>query len=259
MSLQTLLDQLLGSGVGGLAGGATRQPASRNDAAGAQAGSDWGKYATGAAAGGALALLIGSKRGRKLGGKALKYGTVAALGAVAWRAYQDWQARQAGGTAGAGAGMAGSAAAQPASAATPPAQGGFALLPAPQVEAHSQAMLKAMIAAAKADGHMDDRERELVQSELHRLEADPALRGWVDAELRRPVEPAEVAAAAAISGPVAAAATGPEMAAEIYLASVLVADETTTMERAYLDALAAALKLPPELRSELDARAREDR
>ena len=173
MSLQTLLDQLLGSGVGGLAGGATRQPASRNDAAGAQAGSDWGKYATGAAAGGALALLIGSKRGRKLGGKALKYGTVAALGAVAWRAYQDWQARQAGGTAGAGAGMAGSAAAQPASAATPPAQGGFALLPAPQVEAHSQAMLKAMIAAAKADGHMDDRERELVQSELHRLEADP--------------------------------------------------------------------------------------
>lgn len=249
MSLQTLLDQLLGSGGGGLAGGATRQPASRSDAAGAQAGSDWGKYATGAAAGGALALLIGSKRGRKLGGKALKYGTVAALGAVAWRAYQDWQARQAGGTAAAGAGMAGSAAAQPAPAATPPAQGGFALLPAPQVEAHSQAMLKAMIAAAKADGHMDDRERELVQSELHRLEADPALRGWVDAELRRPVEPAEVAAAA----------TGPEMAAEIYLASVLVADETTTMERAYLDALAAALKLPPELRSELDARAREDR
>ena len=250
MSLQTLLDQLLGSGVGGLAGGATRQPASRNDAAGAQAGSDWGKYATGAAAGGALALLIGSKRGRKLGGKALKYGTVAALGAVAWRAYQDWQARQAGGTAGAGAGMAGSAAAQPASAATPPAQGGFALLPAPQVEAHSQAMLKAMIAAAKADGHMDDRERELVQSELHRLEADPALRGWVDAELRRPVEPAEVSEE-----------VYPEAspAAEIYLASVLVADETTTMERAYLDALAAALKLPPELRSELDARAREDR
>lgn len=248
MSLQTLLDQLLGSGGGGLAGGATRQPASRNDAAGAQAGSDWGKYATGAAAGGALALLIGSKRGRKLGGKALKYGTVAALGAVAWRAYQDWQARQAGGTAAAGAGTPGSAAAQPAPAATPPAQGGLALLPAPQVEAHSQAMLKAMIAAAKADGHMDDRERELVQAELHRLEADPALRGWVDAELRRPVEPAEVAAAA----------TGPEMAAEIYLASLLVADETTTMERAYLDALAAALKLPPGLRAELEARARQD-
>ena len=69
------------------------------------------------------------------------------------------------------------------------------------------------------------------------------------AAIKRLIEPAEVAAAA----------TGPEMAAEIYLASVLVADETTTMERAYLDALAAALKLPPELRSELDARAREDR
>lgn len=252
MSMQTLLDQLLRSGLGGLGGaGGGATGAGSTSPPRAQAGSDWGKYATGAAAGGALALLIGSKRGRKLGGKALKYGTVAALGAVAWRTYQDWQARQAGGAAapGAGAGRTGPDAVEAAPAVAPPALGGFALLPAPQVESHSQAMLKAMIAAAKADGHMDERERELVQAELHRLEADPALRGWVDAELRRPVEPAEVAAAA----------TGPEMAAEIYLASVLVADETTTMERAYLDALAAALKLPLELRSELDARAREGR
>ncbi|MBI3154604.1 MAG: tellurite resistance TerB family protein [Burkholderiales bacterium] len=239
MSMQSLLDQLLRSGLGGM-GGALRSGARGRD--GAPGGSDLGKLATGAAAGGALALLLGSKRGRRVGGSVLKYGTVAALGAVAWRVYQDWEARQAAGTT---AGAPAAKTAQPAPA-TPDS---FALLPAPQLESHSQAMLKAMISAAKADGHMDDRERELVQAELHRLEADPALRGWVDAELRRPVEPAEVAAAA----------TGPEMAAEIYLASVLVADETTTMERAYLDALAAALKLPPELRSELDARARDGR
>lgn len=243
MSVQTLLDQLLRSGLGGAGGGAGGAGgASSASPSGSHGGSDWGKVATGAAAGGALALLIGSKRGRKLGGKALKFGTVAALGAVAWRAYQDWQARQPGGAA------ARSGVSAPSAPAALAAQPGFAQLPAPQLEAHSQAMLKAMIAAAKADGHMDDRERELVQAELNRLEADPALRGWVDAELRRPVEPAEVAAAA----------TGPEMAAEIYLASVLVADETTTMERAYLDALAAALKLPPGLRAELEARARQD-
>ena len=234
MSMQSLLDQLLRSGLGAFQGGAPRADG------GGQGRGDLGKYATGAAAGGALALLLGSKRGRKLGGTALKYGTAAALGAVAWRVYQDWQARQ-------GRTAAASGAAAPAPAATAQAAG-FAQLPAPQVEVHSQAMLKAMIAAAKADGHMDERERDLVEAELHRLEADPALRAWVDAELRRPVEPAEVAAAA----------RGPEMAAEMYLASVLVADDTTTMERAYLDALAAALALPPGLKADLEARARQE-
>jgi uncharacterized membrane protein YebE (DUF533 family) len=239
MSMQSLLDQLLGSAMGGVGGARPGgQPAGRGE-------SHIGKYATGAAAGGALALLLGSRRGRKVGGKVLKYGTAAAVGAVAWRAYRDWQGRQAASAAaGPSAASAGTAAIP---AAVPAAPKAFAQLPAPQIEAHSQAMLKAMIAAAKADGHMDERERELVESELHRLEADPALRTWVDAELKRPVEPAEIAAAA----------SGPEMAAEIYLASALVVDDTTTMERAYLDALAVALKLPAELKADLEARARQ--
>ena len=64
-------------------------------------------------------------------------------------------------------------------------------------------------------------------------------------EVARPVDPADVAASA----------SGPEMAAEIYLASVLVVDETTVMERAYLDELARQLKLAPGLKAELEARA----
>jgi uncharacterized membrane protein YebE (DUF533 family) len=54
---------------------------------------------------------------------------------------------------------------------------------------------------------------------------------------------------------VAAAAQTPAMGAEIYLASLLVVDETTTMERAYLDELARQLKLPAELKADLEARA----
>jgi uncharacterized membrane protein YebE (DUF533 family) len=69
MSIQNLLEQLLQSGV--------------SKYEGAKQSGDLGKYATGAAAGGALALLLGSKRGRSLGGKALKIGTVAALGTLA--------------------------------------------------------------------------------------------------------------------------------------------------------------------------------
>jgi uncharacterized membrane protein YebE (DUF533 family) len=223
MSIQNLLQQLLQSGV------AQVDEAKRSG--------DLGKYATGAAAGGALALLLGSRRGRSLGGKALKIGTVAALGTLAWRAYSEWQAKQQ--------------AASPAAAAGAPQSPTllsprFEALPAPQLEDHSRVMLKAMIAAAKADGHMDEREHGLVDAEMQRLAADDAVRRWVADELQRPVEPAEVAAAS----------TGPQMASEIYLASLLVVDETTTMERAYLDELARQLKLPPDLKADLETRAK---
>ena len=69
MSIQNVLEQLLQSG--------TRQYES------AKQSGDLGKYATGAAAGGVLALLLGSRRGRSLGGSALKLGSVAAIGTLA--------------------------------------------------------------------------------------------------------------------------------------------------------------------------------
>lgn len=222
MSAFSMLEQLLKSGMP-TAGTAQR--------------SDLGKYASGAAVGGVLGLLMGNNRGRGMGGAALKYGSVAAIGAMAWKAYQEHQARQA---------------AQPAPGTQrpaidiTPAPASFAALPALQLEDHSRAMLKALISAAKADGHMDERERGLVHAELLRGDADAATRAWVDAELARPVEPADVAALA----------TGPEMAAEIYLASLVVVDQTGTMERAYLDALARELRLAPTLKTDLEARAR---
>lgn len=222
MSATSFLDQLLKTGASAL-GGVT---------AGMQPG-DGRKYASGAAVGGVLGLLLGSRGGRRLGGKALKYGSVAAIGTLAWKAYGDWQRQQQ------AAGTAPSAAGSSAGAA------GFAALPAPQLEAHSRAMLKALIAAAKSDGHMDDAERGQVEAALHRLSADAGTRAWVDAELRRPVDPADVAAAA----------SSPEMAAEVYLASVVVVDETTVMERAYLDELARQLRLDPALKADLEARA----
>lgn len=237
MNIQSLLNQLLGGGAshGGLPTQHGGQPA--------RGGSDLGKYLVGGAAGGALGLLLGSKRGRSVGGKALKYGSVAAVGALAWKLYQEHQARQQAQQAMPQARpMTGSV---PVPGYVPPAQTGFAALPAPQMELHAQAMLKAMIAAAKSDGHLDARERELLHGEMARLNADAETRAWFEAELAKPVEPAEVAAAV----------TSPEMAAEVYLASLLVVDETTTMERAYLDELARRLRLDPGLKADLEARA----
>ena len=47
---------------------------------------------TGAAAAGILALLLGTRTGRKVTGLGLKVGSVAALGGLAYQMYQRWQA-----------------------------------------------------------------------------------------------------------------------------------------------------------------------
>ena len=229
MNAQSILDQLLKSGMslldnkGRSVGGAMR--------------SGSGQLGTGIAAGGVLGLLLGTKRGRSLGGSALKYGSVAALGAVAFRAYSQWQSQQ----------VQDQQAQQvrPSGVAEMPVRT-VNLLPAPEVEIHSRAMFKALIAAAKSDGHLDARERGLIEAEKVRLQADAGERTWMEAELQRPLDPAEVARAA----------TTPELAAEMYLASLLVIDDTSFMERAYLDELARQLKLPTGLKTELETQAR---
>ena len=224
MNAQGMLEQLLKSGLSMIEG----KPPAQGGRSGS--GVDWGQFGAGAAAGGALGLLLGSKRGRRFGGKALKYGSVAALGLLAYKAYGNWQAQQQ---------------AQQGAAAAPAAPRTVNLLPAPEVEQHSRAILKSMIAAAKADGHLDERERGLVEAELQRIAADLDTRRWFEDELRRPLDPVELARSAGT----------PEMAAEMYLASLLVADETSFMERAYLDELARQMKLPDGLKLELERQA----
>jgi len=216
MNIQSLLDQLLGAG---------QSAAQKVNQSG------YANFGTGMLAGGALGLLLGDKRMRKFGGKALTYGGAAALGALAFRAYSNWQQQKA------------AAGAAPAPAAQP-----TQFLPAPQAADHSRAVLKALIAAAKSDGHIDARERGLIEEQLGRMADDASLRAWIDAEVSRPLDPAEVATAADGSM---------EIASEMYLVSVLAVDAESFMERAYLDALAAQLKLPAELKSQLEAEARQ--
>ena len=236
MNTRGLLDQLLKSGqellqnktgaakssagadkggLGGLLGGAGGLGSLLSGAGG------------GALAAGAMGLLLGNKSARKIGGKAITYGGLAALGVLAYKAYGNWQASQ--GTA----------------PQTEPQT--IDRVPAPQVEQHSQAILKALVAAAKADGHVDERERQLIEGELNKLNGDPALRQWLQAELNKPLDPAEVARAA----------TTPEIAAEMYIASLILVDEEHFMERAYLEELAKQLKLDPGLKSELEAQVKQ--
>jgi uncharacterized membrane protein YebE (DUF533 family) len=223
MSAQSILDQMLKSGMSLLD--------SAQSPAGGVPRPGLGQLGTGLAAGGVLGLLLGTKRGRSVGGSALKYGSVAALGAVAFRAYSQWQTQQA------------TQVSHPVASGPTPRT--VNLLPAPEVETHSRAMLKALIAAAKSDGHLDDAERGLIDAEMVRLQADESDRAWMAAELQRPLDPADVARAG----------TTPELAAEMYLASLLVIDDTSYMERAYLDEFARQLKLPATLKADLEQQA----
>ncbi len=220
MNTQSFLNQLLQNGKSLLeSGGAAVNRATGNDGI--------GTFGKGAAVGGALGLLLGSKRVRKIGGNLLAYGGVAALGALVYRTYTDWQQQTAG-----------------ANTVAPRTADRVIGV---EAEEHSRAMLKALVAAAKSDGHIDDRERALIEAETTRLSDDPELRTWLDQELRRPLDPAEVARAAHT----------PEMGAEIYMASVLVIDDGSFMERSYLDELARQLGLDPDLKARLEAQAQQ--
>jgi len=235
MSIQQLLQQVLQSGQ------SLVQEATSSTKENTGLASKLGGFGGGALAGGALGLLLGNKKFRKMGGKFAAYGGAAALGALALKTYQDWQQKssiQA-------AQQAPSTAPGQHVGATPPTQA-LPSVPASQLEDHSRIILSAMIAAAKADGHIGAEERQLLDAEIAKLTNHPQDLAWFEAQMSKPVDPAEAAALA----------NTPEVAAEVYLASLLVIDEQSYMERAYLDELARRLPLPAGLKDELEAKVR---
>lgn len=177
----------------------------------------------GALAGGVLALLLGTKSGRKVGGNLAKVGGLAALGGVAYTAYKNWQANQPD---------------APVEPGTPVGQ-----LTGPAADQRSLQLLKAMIAAAKADGHIDDAERAKIHQQVQQLGLDDSAVALLNAELDKPLDAKDIAAGT----------DSAEAAAEIYLASLLVIEVDNSMERAYLNALAQELQLADELTQQMEA------
>jgi uncharacterized membrane protein YebE (DUF533 family) len=214
-----LLEQVLGANAAGNVQNAGRDLVNRLDATkGSQA------FAGGAVAGGLLGLLLGGKRG---GGGLLGYGGAAALGAMALQAYQNYQRQQAGGAAHLG---------DVGALALPHAR------PAADGSPFELALVSAMVGAAKADGHIDAAEQRRLFAEVERLGLDADAKAHVFDLLTRDVDLDRLARAAAT----------PEQGAELYLAARLAIDPDVPAERSFLDALAARLRLPAELRASLD-------
>ena len=98
-------------------------------------------------------------------------------------------------------------------------------------------LLRAMIAAARADGKLDGEERRTLFDRVATLDLPEADRAELYAALERPVD----------TETLTAAATSPERAVEIYTASLLAIEVDTPAERGYLAMLAARLGLPDPL------------
>lgn len=221
---------MLGEGLGSLEATATQYVGAEKVAQAKDLFAKQGDgLAVGALAGGLLGLLVGTETGRKVGGTAVKLGSLAALGGLAWKAYQSYQSGSAGASA-------------TAPAAVPEVE---APMPAPaSTEAEQKlaaATIIAMIQAAKADGHVDATERAAILARVGEVEA--AAKAFLDTELAAPLDLDRVASLA----------TNQQEAVHLYAASLLAIDPDQASEQAYLEALAAKLGLDAGLVAEITA------
>ncbi len=183
---------------------------------------------TGAGLGGLAALVLGSRTGRSVVGSAAALGGLALIGGLAYKAYQNHQA---------GAPVMGDAS-TPALAA--PAGSGFE----PEAASNETAILliRAMIAGAASDGQVDAQERQSIIGGLTEAGFDPAGNAWLEGELANPASVEDLAAGA----------TTPELAAQVYTAARLAIEPDTQDEVDFLANLGAALGLDPSLVSQID-------
>lgn len=183
---------------------------------------------------GAIAGAITGGKGGK-GNKLLKLGTLAAVGAVAYKAYESYRQSQGGAQ---GTGLVGNAGlgtpAWSAPAASFGATGG--------TSSDALTLLRAMIAAAKADGQIDAAESQKIHEQLGRASLSAEEKGFLLEELARPLN-----VDAVIGG-----VRSPQQAAEVYAASRLVVADASPAEQTYLGLLAARLDLDPAMTGELD-------
>lgn len=181
--------------------------------------------------GGLGALVFGTSAGRAVVGSAAKLGGLALIGGLAYKAYQNHQA--------------GKPLLDLQQQEVLPAPAGTGFEPEAANEATALIFVRAMIAAAAADGHIDDQERSAILGGLREGGFDPEANEWLANELAKPAS-VEV---------LAAAAETPELAAQIYTAARLAINPDTPAEKDFLAGLAGSVGLDAELVANIDAAA----
>jgi uncharacterized membrane protein YebE (DUF533 family) len=169
----------------------------------------------GAIASAVLVGLLGTRGGRKLTGTAIKLGGLAALGAAAYTGYQNWQGEE---------------------------EPEIVDAPTPN-SADASLIIKAMVAAANADGKVDDEELSTIKHKILEMHLSDADAQRLEKIIDSPLSAQELGRLVG----------GDVVAAEVYLAARLLIDEHSSLaEKMFLEDLVVALQLSHELCAELD-------
>lgn len=177
----------------------------------------------GGAAGAALLGLLQGTKVKHVASSVLATGGLAALGTVAWSAYQRYAAVAAS-TAPVGA----------------PTADDFAV-----ADARALLLIRAMIAAARADGSIDEAERGRIARRVVTLGLGDLHAAAVARELERHCSVDDIANAVDSLG----------AACDVYVASATAVVGDDPKARWYLSRLATRLNLPPALVAELESSA----
>lgn len=193
------------------------------------------------ATGALVAVLLGTRAGRTLTGTAVKVGGLAALGGLAWKAWQQYNGKGGGDVI----------ADAPAGQLPAPQPGDdFSMGSATTAEDEFALMLiRTMIAAARADGGIDEQERKTIADRLALSGLGADAERFFAAELQKPMDAATLAAAAETDAQRVA----------MYTAARLAVDPDTHAERGFLDALASSLKLPQALVNHVESTVEQSR
>jgi uncharacterized membrane protein YebE (DUF533 family) len=192
---------------------------------------------------GLAGLMFGRRRKGGLTGGLVKLGGLAVIGGLAYKAFQKGQAGQP---------VEGTAP-SPSPVETAPDEGAAVKAiesvpessrfhPVSQTEDDALLFLRTMVAAAAADGQIDEAERSRIVKGLTEAGIDPEASRWLETEMASPADVEELAASI----------NDPEKAAQVYAAARIAIDPDTIQEREFLNQLAAALDLEGAVRAQID-------
>ena len=191
------------------------------------------QLAAGAAAAGLGTLLLGTKTGRSLTFDAAKLGGLALIGGLAYKAYQNH--------------TQGQPVPGPSNALLPPAPApaGSGFEAEVQTPDHAHLYIRAMIAAAAADGQIDEREQEKIFGGLKQLGMSAHAAEFLQKELQDPPSVEELVQAS----------DTPKTALEVYTAARIAIEPDSEKEQQFLRQLRDGLGIEPKLAAQVDAQA----
>ncbi len=220
-----LLDELLGSNVPGTTGTVREKADQAVDLA------KKNPLATGAI----VAVLLGTRAGRGLTGSAVKLGGLAAIAGLGYKAWQNYKAGNAPAETVANG--------EPVLIEAPKDSGFDPSAESGEAREFALVLVRAMISAARADGHIDDQERSRIGDKLALSGLDAEAQDFLARELEAPID---------LDAIIGAAKTEAQKV-ELYTASRLTIEPETRAERGYLDMLAGRLQLPDALVDHIEA------